>query len=142
MFAARGTIFTALITTSILGLVCVAQSRLGPNSALAEQSGPSLSLHSTERNLGAVSAGEPLRARFRIENRGGRRLIINQLLTSCCDSPPGIAEPTVVPPFQTVPLDVSTQAPTDAGPFDWDIEFTSNDPNNTHFSLKIFGAAE
>ena len=105
-------------------------------SAIPRPKGAVLTLCATTHDLGQTSLREELHVSFPICNSGTRRLMLNALDLDC-----GCGEPTqgaiFVAPGETIHVDVPLDTRFVTGSVENSLEFTTNDPANTLFQLRV-----
>ena len=108
----------------------------GSASAIPGPKGAVLTLCATTHDLGQTSLREELHVSFPICNSGTRRLVLNSLDLDC-----GCGEPTqgaiFVAPGETIHVDVPLDTRFVTGSVENILEFTTNDPANTQFQLRV-----
>ncbi|HEX7447199.1 MAG TPA: DUF1573 domain-containing protein [Pirellulales bacterium] len=127
----------AILLTVVL-FECVAAVVLG-RWQLAPHEGPSAPqavLSDTTLDLGAVPAGQLLMARFPVENRGTRRLVLTQLDGSC-DCIRGDRAEIVVGAGEASDIRVKLATEELSGPMQLDLRYATNDPGLPTFALRV-----
>lgn len=92
-------------------------------------------------DLGAVRPGGMLTARFPIENRGTRRLILTELDRSC-DCVRGDRPEIVVGPSRSAEIGVRFDTEELAGPVQLEIRYSTNDPALPTILLRVLADVE
>jgi len=94
-----------------------------------------------QRDLGTVSQGKVLRAVFRVENTGTRRLILVEEVDGCCDQTADQLSITVAPgDSQDITVEVDTARW--YGHIEHKVHYRTNDPKLPRFSLAVTAIAE
>ena len=90
----------------------------------------------TELDLGQVVAGQVVKTRFQVVNKGGRRLIIRQHTASCpCVS--ARTKPVILLPGETRYIAITLDSHDLEGPFQMEMDYTTSDPELPQFTLKL-----
>lgn len=121
-----------LVSMAILGAIAI-YHRLYQQCSTTEKL-PKAFVSNTSLDLGVVRQSETREVAFPIENKGLRRLILNEI--GCgCGTP---ARPTiVVPPGQTRDIPVSLDLMMHLGAFEKKVTFSTNDTTYPCIELKV-----
>ncbi len=127
----------AIVLTVVL-FECVAavvfgRLRLAP---LDGEAVPRAVLTDTTLDFGEVPAGEPLTARFPVENHGARRLVLTQLDGSC-DCVRGDRTEVVVRAGESSDIRVRLETEDLSGPMQLDLRYATNDPLLPTIALRV-----
>ncbi len=125
---------TSLITVLAVVVIVVAAWLASPRP---DDTGSTLRLSSAAKDFGTVAPGQRLQDGFSVRNRGSRRLILHQDGASCCGQ--ATPEPLIASPGQTINVPVDVLAPTQPGPFEQTLSFTTNDPSRPRFEFVLRG---
>ena len=125
---------TSLITLLAVVVIVAAAWLASPRS---EETDATLRLPSAAKDFGTVAPGQRLQDGFSVRNRGSRRLILHQDGASCCGQT--TPEPLIASPGQTINVPVDMLAPTQPGPFEQTLSFTTNDPSRPRFEFVLRG---
>ena len=124
-------ILASLATLSAL-IVIAAAWLASPRS---DKTAATLRLSSDAKDFGTVAPAQRLQGSFSVRNVGSRRLILHQEGASCCGQ--SAPEPLVIVPGQTASVPVDVLAPTQPGPFEYPLSFTTNDPGHPRFEFVV-----
>ena len=127
-------ILTSLVTLSALVLLVVG-ARL--TTSVPIDAAATVELTTGGKNFGKVVPGQRLQGDFMVRNNGTRRLVLHRDGVSCCGQ--ATTEPLVVAPGKTVDVPIDVLAPTQHGPFEQSLAFTTNDPDRPRFDFVIRG---
>ena len=83
-----------------------------------------------------VEIGRTLEATFRITNRGGRRLVLQQLSSSCDCISIGFAE-IIVPPGGNRELPIQLHAGSLPGSYRMEVRYRTNDPDRPVLTISL-----
>jgi hypothetical protein len=100
---------------------------------------PAVVLDRTEWDFGKVSAGQALKAQFRIGNSGGRRLILRKTNGGCDCFTAGEAE-IFIEPGEHRDLIAELDSTKASGPVRMELDYATNDPRQP--LLKLFCTAD
>ena len=125
---------TSLITVLAVVAIVAAAWLASPRP---DDTGSTLRLSSAAKDFGTVAPGQRLQDGFSVRNRGSRRLILHQDGASCCGQ--ATPEPLIASPGQTINVPVDVLAPTQPGPFEQTLSFTTNDPSRPRFEFVLRG---
>jgi hypothetical protein len=114
-----------------LPLLPPATSHTDPGSLAA-----TVSLASTHRDLGTTSESNLWEVAFPVHNIGGRRLVVNQLDTTC-DCSERSLKTILVAPGETVDLIVTLDTRMANGEVENIASFTTSDPNHPYLHLTV-----
>lgn len=95
-----------------------------------------VSIEQVERDFGTVEAGGELPASFRVTNTGGRRLILLEKSRSCGCLAGGRPE-ILVPPGQSVELEIKLKTARLRGPIRKAVYYYTNDPKRPLLTLTL-----
>lgn len=102
---------------------------------------PSVVLPNLAHDLGTISQGKVLRAIFRVENSGSRRLVLVEETAGCCDQTADQHSITVAPgDSQDITVEVDTARW--YGNIEHRVHYRTNDPELPQFSLLVTAIAE
>lgn len=126
----------AILLTVVL-FECVAavvfgRLRLAPRGEAV----PRAVLNDTTLDFGEVPAGEPLTARFPVENHGDRRLVLTQLDGSC-DCIRGDRAEIVVGAGESSDIRVRLETEELSGRMQLDLRYATNDPVLPTIALRV-----
>jgi hypothetical protein len=120
----------------LLLAVCVAAPgaylAIPSRDAAQPASGPELVVQQTERSLGTVVAGRPVRAGFTLFNAGGRRLIVRE--DRCLACGPG---EWLIPPGESQDLTIELNTTGLEGEVRQVQHYTTNDPRQPRLTLAV-----
>ncbi|MCH8921804.1 MAG: DUF1573 domain-containing protein [Planctomycetes bacterium] len=92
---------------------------------------------SEAEDFGTVAPAQHLQGGLSVYNAGSRRLILHQNGAACCGQ--AAPEPLIVAPGQTASVPIDVSAPTQPGPFQQLVSFTTNDPSRPRFEFVVRG---
>jgi hypothetical protein len=95
---------------------------------------PVLELTEENRDLGHTELQNELKIPFRVTNRGGRRLVINQFDADCGCGSPG-QDTIIIPPGQSRDVFVTLDTRFETGLVERKSSFSTSDPNHPEFVL-------
>lgn len=104
------------------------------------QAAPRAVLPDSTCDLGEVRGGQPLTARFPIENRGARRLVLTELDRSC-DCVRGERPEIVVGPGRSGEIRVRLETDELSGPMQLEVRYATNDPALPMITLRVLADA-
>lgn len=136
----------ALATTLVVSFILTREASHALRPAPAEETrqeapGPIAVLPETQRDVGAVSAGVVLGARFSVKNAGTRRLVIERESEECCDEP-SERRRIVVPPGVSGVIEVQVDTNRWYGEMRHVVHYTTNDPSRPRFTLTLHGEVQ
>ena len=125
--------FASLVTLLAI-VVLVVGARVAATSH-SDETAATLRLSSDTEDFGTVAPTQHLQGGFSVHNAGSRRLIVHQDGARCCGQ--AAPEPLIVSPGQTARVPVDVRAPTQPGPFEHPLSFTTNDPSRPRFEFIV-----
>jgi hypothetical protein len=105
-----------------------------PSSWRSKGDGPSLKIAKTNLDLGSLSQSSLHKATFLIENRGTRRLVLNELGCGCGET---VRDAILIPPRQSEEVTIGLDTQFAWGEIEKKVQFSTNDVAQPQIELTV-----
>ncbi len=133
-FVNRRASFRLVAVSSVVALGVVAISVFGPRANRTVATSPRVHLAIQMVDLGGVRPSEVRDVAFLIENRGLRRLVLNEVRCGCGES---VREPLLVPPGRTEEIRIGLETGVVSRTIEKTVSFATNDAAHPRIDLTV-----